>query len=168
MDAVHPHDSSLKAYVRASFPSVRDVDDIVQESYLRIWKTRLAHPIASTKCFLFQVARHLAIDVIRRRQTASTDSLGDLTTLAVIEDRPGAIEKLCYEEKVELLAAAFVNLPPRCREIMTLRKLKRHSNKDIAECLGLSESTVTNQITRGIKLCREFLQERGVHGFNCE
>lgn len=164
-EEVHSHESSLKAYLRGSFPLVRDVDDVVQESYLRVWKARLRHPIASTKSFLFQVARHLAIDVVRRRQSAATDSLGDLAALPVIEDKPDAVDRLCYDEKIEFLASAFLNLPPRCREIMILRKLQGTSNRDIADRLGISERTVENQITRGMKLCRDYLEQRSVRGF---
>lgn len=37
---VHPHDAQLKAYLRGAFPAVRDVEDVVQESYLRVWRVR--------------------------------------------------------------------------------------------------------------------------------
>jgi|GEM_PF-6457756 len=43
-EEVHPHESSLRAYLRGAFPSVRDVDDVVQESFLRIWGARAARP----------------------------------------------------------------------------------------------------------------------------
>jgi DNA-directed RNA polymerase specialized sigma24 family protein len=41
-------------------------------------------------------------------------------------------------------------------------------NKEIAEHMGVSLVTVENQITRGIHLCRDFLEARGVKGFNRE
>jgi RNA polymerase sigma-70 factor (ECF subfamily) len=72
-DEVHRHELALKAYLRGSFPSVRDIDDVVQESYLRVWRARLAHPIHSTKSFLFQVARHLALDLVRRDRVSPID-----------------------------------------------------------------------------------------------
>src|SRR5687767_3921161 len=52
-DEVHVHESQLKSFLRGSFPAVRDVDDVVQESYLRIWKARAAQPIDSARAFLF-------------------------------------------------------------------------------------------------------------------
>lgn len=167
-EEVHAHDHSLKAWLRASFPAIRDVDDIAQESYLRIWKARLSHPIASAKSFLFQVARHLAIDAVRRGQTVAVESVGDWEELAAVDDRSNAADQLCYDEKIELLAAAFVHLPPRCRTIMTLRKLQGMPNREIAARLHISEGTVENQIARGIKLCRAYLHDRGVQGFNRE
>ena len=51
------HDDHLKAYLRTSFPTVRDVDDIVQESYLRIWRRQSIQPVRTAKAFLFTIAR---------------------------------------------------------------------------------------------------------------
>lgn len=165
-ESVHTHDSSLKAYLRGQFPSVRDVDDVVQESYLRVWRRQLARPIRSAKAFLFQVARHLAIDAIRHQQVAKLDSLEAAEECPVVGASRDAAAQLCYEEKIELLAAAFVSLPPRCREIMTLRKLKGVSVREIARQMDLAEGTVENQITRGIHLCRAYLRERGIDTFS--
>lgn len=167
-EQVHTHDSSLKAYLRGQFPSVRDVDDVVQESYLRVWRRQLVNPIQSAKAFLFQVARHLAIDSIRHRQVIQLESLGNEEECPIVEETRNAAAQLCYAEKIELLAAAFVNLPPRCREILTLRKLKGVPIREIAQKMNLAEGTVENQITRGIHLCRAYLHERGVDAFSDE
>jgi RNA polymerase sigma-70 factor (ECF subfamily) len=167
-EEVHPHEAALRAYLRGAFPSVRDVDDVVQESFLRIWKARLIRPIASTKSFLFQVARHFVIDGVRRDQTAQTQSLGDLAALPVLEDRRNAVEMLTYKEKVSFLAEALASLPPRCREIMILRKFHKMPQAEIATRLAISERTVESQITRGMKLVAARLQARGLDGFDSD
>ena len=89
---VHPHGAQLKSYLHRAFPSVRDVDDVVQESYLRIWKARAEQPIRSAKGFLFEVARRLAIDFTRHQARSPVDVIPDFGALAVIEDRPGTAE----------------------------------------------------------------------------
>lgn len=164
-EEVHAHDIALKSYLRHTFPTMPDVEDVVQESYLRIWKARLARPIDSAKSFLFQVARHVVVDLARRRQVARTESLGDLAALSVMEDRPGAPEALAYAEKVDLLAEALAGLPARCREIMILRKFQHVPQREIAARLGISERTVESQVTRGMKLIAERLRARGLEGF---
>src|SRR3954467_6340557 len=100
---VHAHDGQLRAYLRGAYPAVRDVDDLVQESYLRTWKAKLVHPIASTKSFLFQVARNLAIDVLRRKQASPTESLVDLDALRVLEESADVATALSRREKIDLL-----------------------------------------------------------------
>jgi RNA polymerase sigma-70 factor (ECF subfamily) len=167
-EEVHAHDLALKAYLRRSFPAVRDVEDVVQESYLRIWKARMARPIASTKTFLFQIARHLVVDGVRRAQVARTESLGDLAALAVMEDRPDAVDAITYAEKVSLLAGALASLPARCRAIMIMRKFQNLSHAEIAARLGISERTVESQVTRGMKLIAVRLREKGLDGFSCD
>ena len=64
-EEVQPHDAQLKAYLRSAVPAVRDVDDVVQDSYVRLLTARTAEPIRSAKAFLFRVARHLAVDALR-------------------------------------------------------------------------------------------------------
>ncbi len=165
-DEVHPHDASLKAYLRVSFPAVRDVEDMVQESYLRVWKAKLAHPITSTKSFLFQIARRLAIDTARKNRTAPTDNLGDLAEISVIDSGPDAAAALSYREKTCLLADALTALPARCREIVILRKYKFLPQKDVAAQLGISERTVESQLARGMKLCEVYLRKHGIESFS--
>jgi len=163
---VQPHDSSLRAYLRGAFPSVADVDDVVQESYLRVWKTHAAHPIRSAKAFLFTVAKRVALNVVRKKGNAPFVSLGDSAALRVIQDRPDAADTLCEQEKIDLLADAVMTLPSRCREIIILHKLQGLPQKEVAARLGVAERTVESQTRIGVKRCLAFLQQRGVTDFH--
>jgi RNA polymerase sigma-70 factor (ECF subfamily) len=165
-DQVHVHDAQLKSYLRGSFPSVRDVEDVVQESYLRVWRVRATQPILSAKAFLFTVARNVALKVLRKNSNAPFASLGDSAASRVIDHRPGAPEALCVQEKVDLLADAVMTLPARCREIIILHKLQGLPQKEVAAKLGLSERTVECQVRIGVKRCLVFFQERGVKNFH--
>jgi RNA polymerase sigma-70 factor (ECF subfamily) len=161
-EVVHPHDSSLKAYIRGSFPTVRDVDDLVQESYLRVWKRQTAKPIESVKSFLFTVARHLALGTLRRERRSPIFDLVDLDTASVIDDRPGVAEMACTREEIDFLFAAISTLSNRTCEVYLLRKFERLSQKEIAVRLGISANTVEVHVARANKHCTEFLRRRGV------
>ncbi len=150
-EEVHPHDGQLKAYLRGSFPSVRDVDDVVQESYLRVWKAHAVRPILSAKAFLFKVARHVALDRVQRSKVSLEDPVGNLAAVAVIQNSTHVAESIEADERVHLLASALVTLPPRCREIVMLRKLRGMPRKDVAHQLGISEKTVDEQLARGLR-----------------
>ena len=159
-EEVHPHDSQLKAYLRGSFPAVRDVEDVVQESYLRVWKARAAQPIASAKAFLFTVARRLAIDLVRSQRRSPIVAVTDLSRLFVLDDARDASATAATADEIELLVEAVDSLPARCREIFILRKLQGVPQKDIAVRLGLSEQTVQVQAARGMRRCAEFFRRR--------
>jgi RNA polymerase sigma factor (sigma-70 family) len=167
-DEVHRHDGQLRAYLRGSYPAVRDVDDVVQESYLRMWKAKPAHPIASAKSFLFQVARNVAIDVLRRKESSATESVVDFDTLPVLEDSADIATALSRREKIDLLTEALAQLPDRTREVMFMRKFENRPQKDVAALLGVAERTVEARLAKGMKGCADYLSRRGVHGFYCD
>lgn len=164
-EEVHLHEPGLKNYLRGSFPSVRDVDDIVQESYLHVWRRQLAAPIRSAKSFLYAVARNLAIDSLRHRHRTPIDAISSLASLEVVDPGAGAAEHACSNEEIELLLEAIESLPARCREIIILRKLCGLSQKEIAARLGIAERTVEVQGTKGLNRCEAFLRRRGIAGW---
>ena len=127
VEQVHPHGSSLKAYLRGAFPAVRDVDDVVQESYLRIWQARMTQPVRSAKAFLFTVARHLALNALRRERH-SPIVVTDLAGLFVLDGRPDAAAAAATAQEIELLVEAIDALPARCREIFIGSSLLSVSN----------------------------------------
>ncbi len=161
-DQVQPHEPALRAYLKNSFPAVRDVDDVVQESYLRVWHERAAKPVHFAKAFLFKVARHLAIDLARRGNISPVEAVGDLDALNVIQEGSSVVDAVSLREKTRLLAEAIDDLPARCREIVILRKLQAIPQREVATRLGISEKTVEAQLARGIKRCEDFLRKRGM------
>ncbi len=164
LEEVHVHEPSLRAYLRTQFPFAPDMDDVVQESFLRLWRVRMGQPVRYAKSLLFKVARHLVIDIARRNQISPINHGADLAALPVLDDgRPGPAEAACKRDEIVLLAAAIDSLPTRCREILILRKLRGVPQKEIAAQLGLSEQTVQVQVSRGVRRCEAFLNAHGVH-----
>ncbi len=159
---VHVHRTRLRSYLRGTFPSIRDVDDVVQESYVRVWRRHLLQPLACARSFLYKVARNLAIDALRRQAGSPIDTLPDLTRLNVASHCESPVESACTQDEMELLLEAIERLPPRCREVVILRKLHGLSPQEIASRLGISEGTVHLHGAKGVRRCEEFLRQRGL------
>jgi RNA polymerase sigma factor (sigma-70 family) len=162
---VEPHGSSLKSYLQGSFPAVRDVDDVVQESFLRLWKVRAAQPILSARALLFTVGRRLALDLVRRQRISPIRVIGGSTELDRLDERSEFPPVVDVDERVLQLGRAIAALPARCREIIVLHKLKGLPQREVALQLGLCEKTVENQVSRGVRLCEKYLQRRGIGAF---
>ena len=158
---VQPYEPVLRSYLRGDFPGVRDIDDVVQESYLRIWKARAAQPVRSAKSFLFTVARHLALDLMRRSLRSPIVAVADLSALDIADDQPDVRDAAVTQEKLVLLAQAVATLPPRCREVVVLCKIRGLTHREAATRLGLSEKTVDEQILRGLKRLGVTLRAQG-------
>jgi RNA polymerase sigma-70 factor (ECF subfamily) len=157
-DEVRTHESSLRAYLHGSFPAVRDVDDVVQETLLRTWRARLAGAIRYPKSFLFRIARNLAVDTIRRRNSSPFVDCPDLAALSVLEERPSAAEATCTREEIALVAQAIQALSPRVRAVIMLRQIHGLAHREIAARLGLSENSVQKYVVRGLDEMEIFLR----------
>src|SRR5687767_11822159 len=81
-----PHGEALRAYLRARYPSLPDVDNIVQESLVRLWRAHQTRPVEWSKGMLFTLARNLAIDVLRRQQVVAFEPLGGIDRSAAFVD----------------------------------------------------------------------------------
>lgn len=161
-DEVQPHEPALRSYLYRHFPTVRDVDDVVQESFVRLLDVRRLRPIQYTRALLFKVARHLAIDLVRRSNVSPVRAVSDLDGLDVEGGGGSPADEASVREKIWLMAQAIDALPPRCRQVVVLRKVKMLSQRDVAERLGLSERTVESQLARGLRRCETYLRKRGI------
>lgn len=161
-EEVQPHESSLRRYLRGVFPSLPDIDDLVQESYARLIRAREEGRVAHAKAFLFTTARNAALDIFRRRKVVSFEGMEHLPELAVAEDRPSAADAINKQQELEMLSAAVRDLPERCRQVLTLRLLYGMSQKEIAADLRISEHTVKAQLAKGMRRCADYFEQRGV------
>lgn len=161
-EEVQPHERSLRSYLRSMFPSLPDVDDLVQESYARLIRAREVGRVGYAKAFLFTTARNAALDFFRRRKVVQIDGVDDLRELTVVEDRPNAAEAVNKQQELALLAEAVQDLPERCRQVLTLRLLYALSHKEIAAELRISEHTVKAQLAKGMRRCADYLGARGM------
>lgn len=161
---VQPHEAELRAYLRSRYPNARDVDDVIQESYLRLLRARETSHITSTKGYLFTTARNVILAVFRRPKIFSETPVTEFPASSIPTEGPDVPEQVSLAQETGLLLDAIEALPRRCREIFILRKLQGLSQKEIAQQLGLSEQTVQVQIARGAKKCAEYLRSQGVTG----
>lgn len=159
---VQPHEPSLRAWLRGKFPFLPDVDDVVQESYLRLIRARQAGKVGYAKAYLFTTARNFALDLFRRRAVVAIESVADVAALPVAEDAPDIVDALSRQQELELLAEAVQTLPDRCRQVMTLRLLYGLSHKEIAAELRISGHTVKAQLAKGMRRCADYFAARGI------
>lgn len=161
-EEVEPHESALRLHLRRKFPDHPDIDDLVQETYSRLLRARESGNVRAPKSFLFTTARNAAFDYFRRRRVVAIDGTPHLDHLPVFEDRPGVPETVSRDQELQMLAEGIQALPPRCRRVLTLRKISELSHAQIAAQLGISERTVNAQLAVGLLRLRDWLRNRGV------
>lgn len=156
------HESSLRAYLRRAFPIVTDLDNVVQETLVRVLQAHQTGRVDNVRGYLFATARHIALNMMRRRDIVPMDSIAEIEDLPVIHDGPSVQEQVSLKFDLEILSEAIQSLPPRCREVLTLRKIDGVPQREIAARMGISEHTVEAQVTTGMRRCAQFLRQRGL------
>jgi RNA polymerase sigma factor (sigma-70 family) len=161
------HEQTLRGYLGRFFRNTADIDDAVQETYARLLglSESATAAVRNWQAFMFTSARNVAVDRIRKSRVVSYDALAEIESLHVLDQQPSADEALNARQELALLAEAIAGLPDRCREVLTLRKLYGLPQRDIAQRLGISQSTVEKHVAYGVRLCAErMFAQRGGQG----
>ena len=154
---IFPLQPMLDRFLRRSWCDRWEIADLRQDAYVRVYAAALREKPFNPKQFLFQVARNLMIDRSRRKGVVSFESFADCDTLEADSDRPDIEQSAAAEQQLRLLRAAIGELPPRCREVVTLCKIEGRSQREVARTMGITESTVERQVANGIRMLRKSL-----------
>lgn len=151
--AVQSHEAELRGYLRRQFPALDDVDDLVQETFGRLWRSHLLRPVANSRAFLFAVARNLAFDRHRAGSRFVLKPLTETDAENVFDEEPSAAEHASRTQEREILRSAIRALPDRCREVVLLRYMESLTYKEIAQRLNISPETVKIHLAKGLRRC---------------
>jgi len=159
-ESLKPYEPQIRKWLASRFGALCDVDDVIQESYLRIYMAKQKGGLASPKSFFFAVARNAAVDQIRKNKAAVTESLNDWDTFESQDQAHAVDETAARNSELELLTEAIQTLPDRCRRVFTLAKVYGMSYQQIGEEMGISVHTVSAQISAGISKVSAYFKRR--------
>lgn len=135
-----------------------DVDDILQETYLRVHAASQKKTIQSPKDYLFVVSRNLVLRGLTHRSRELQAVIDD----AVHEASDSSLDaELHQQQKLQTLNEALEVLPDKSRQAILLRKVYGFSSVEIAKKMGVSKSSVDKYIASGISQCEALLNARG-------
>ena len=141
----------------------KEVEDIVQETYVRVCQVENIDAIREPRSFLFRTAQNLALDHVKRAATRLTSDVEEIDEI-VMPESPAAEDatfgKVASDEEFALFCDAVRHLPKQCRRAFVLKKVYGYSLKEIAEIMGVGQPTVETHIVNGTKKCVLYLRER--------
>jgi RNA polymerase sigma-70 factor (ECF subfamily) len=167
------HRRELQAHCYQMVRSVEDSEDMVQETFLRAWRSRHTYEgRSSPRTWLYRIATNVCMDALERRSrrpehTYGRDADGDpanpddqLERIAGSEADLDAV--VIARETLELALQVAACLPSRQRAVLFLREVAGLSAKETASLLGGSAVSVNSALQRARQGMRDRLPERRV------
>lgn len=138
-----------------------DAEDIVQETFIKLWLGRATiRNRESLKSLLFTVAHHRLVNAYKARLNSPLyDDYVNAMHVAVGADGDRRLE---YSEFEQMVNRELNLLSPTQRHVIMLSRFEQMSNPEIAESLGISLQTVKNSLSTGLKLLREKIDNKGI------
>lgn len=153
------HYDTLRARVERRVRSPELAADIVQDCYLRIVEHDPAVRIDNPLAFLHRVIGNLTIDRLRELEVRTRGTETDEPSAEIADHAPGNEAILLGRQRLALLMQAVDELPPRCREVFILRKLRHLEYDDIAHRMGISRNMVEKHLRKALLHCQARLAE---------
>lgn len=164
VDVFLQHEAALRRYLGRLLKRPQDVEDALQETFLRAFAASGVREIRAPKLLLFTVAKHVALNEIHRswrRMSCSTEDFGGSD---VFTDTGASHPVDVLDSRTRLLhfARAIAELPPACRQVFWLRKVEGLKVMDIAGRLGISGSAVEKHVALGLLKCSQYFRSIGI------
>lgn len=148
-----PYEADMRRWLNRWHVSQDMKNELLQDAYCQIAALETVDHIDRPIAYFYSIVRNRLARQMRRRQVVPFDLIAEVEAFRdhhplSVEDN--ASDRLAYEK----ILAIIEHLPNRCREIIQLRQIEGWSHKEIARHLGISEKTVENQVTIGLKAIR--------------
>ena len=124
-------------------------DDVVQETFAKVWEKHETVDAEKVKSYLFTTAYHCMVDVIKKEsRSSSIDGY----------DKAAANNDAIQFDIKDILNKALDTLPEIQKTVIVLRDYEGYAYDEIAEITGLNESQVKVYIFRGRQTLKNYLK----------
>lgn len=157
------HNRQVLAFAIHLTHSAVDAEDILQDTFLRLWTSRAQLPdIERFDNYIFMIARNRTLDHLRK--VALQQRLIDQVwaNISEISSSEEPAQQLDARESKQLVHQALEALSPQKQTVFQLSRHQGLSHEEIARQLGLSKSRVKNLLVETLKHIRVYLARHAV------
>ncbi|MCG1036821.1 RNA polymerase sigma factor [Polaribacter sargassicola] len=152
------HAESLRNHLYFKFGNLAQAEDVVQESFIKLWAKCSTIIYEKAAGFLYTVSKNLFIDIIRSKKVALKFEKNAVQTHDY-EDPYFYLRTKEFQQKIEDTISA---LPEKQREAFLLNRIEKLTYKEIALKLQISQTAVEKRIAKALIKLKEIteLQKR--------
>jgi len=155
-----PHMDAAHNLARWLLRNEQDAQDVVQEAYLRAFKSFSGFHGSNGRAWLLTIVRNTSYTLLKKRRAADLTTTFDEDIHVVGHEAVSPATILEHAEDAQLIKNAMDALPAEFREILTLRHQESLSYNEIGEILKIPIGTVMSRLARARGKLREYLAAR--------
>jgi RNA polymerase sigma-70 factor (ECF subfamily) len=152
-----PHMDAAHNLARWLLRNEQDAQDVVQEAYLRAFKSFSGFHGSNGRAWLLTIVRNTSYTLLKKNRAVDLTTTFDEEIHAVGQESASPATILEHAEDTELMKNAMNELPVEFREILTLRHQEELSYQEIGEILKIPVGTVMSRLARARGKLREYL-----------
>lgn len=149
---VLPHEMAVRQWLSRRVKAPIEVEDVLQEAYAVMASLDDIAHVKNPRAYFFTVARSLVLQQLRRARIVSIEAVAEVERLDTVGDQLTPERYATGGEDLRRIAEMIASLPEKCRQAYLLRKVYGYSQREIAEKMSVSESTVEKHIGKGLRL----------------
>src|SRR5213595_3668465 len=159
-EATLPHLDAAHNLARWLLRNEQDAQDVVQEAFLRAFKSFAGFHGSNGRAWLLTIVRNTSYTLLKKNRVANLMTPFDEEIHASADESVSAATILERSEDANLIREAMDELPAALREILTLRHKEDLSYKEIADIAQIPAGTVMSRLARARGKLKERLAAR--------
>ncbi len=152
-----PHMDAAHNLARWLLRNEQDAQDVVQEAYLRAFKSFGGFHGSNGRAWLLTIVRNTSYTLLKKNRAVDLTTTFDEEIHASGHESVSPATILEHSEDAQLIKKAMDELPAEFREILTLRHLEGLSYKEIADVAQIPPGTVMSRLARARGKLKECL-----------
>jgi RNA polymerase sigma-70 factor (ECF subfamily) len=158
--AMLPHLDAAHNLARWLLRNEQDAQDVVQEAYLRAFRSFAGFRGTNGRAWLLTIVRNTSYTLLKKNRAADLTTPFDEEIHASGHESASPATLLEHAEDSELIMNAMDELPAEFREILILRHQESLSYNEIGETLKIPIGTVMSRLARARGKLKEYLAAR--------
>lgn len=151
----------LRKYLRRYYNNAQDIEDAMQEGFLKTFEIEKKQPIKAPAAYLFMVINNFARRDLKKKSQRAHEPIEEIDLTGLSSGMTLVESDLEARQKLGIFCEAVDSLPQQCRKAFLLRKVHGFSHKEIAETMDISVSTVEKHLAKGLQRSVDYMARRG-------
>ncbi len=141
-DMVAAYDLDLRHFITSRISQMDELEDVIQEVYLRLSRYEDIKGIRSPKSFLFRIAQTVMIDRNRKAVVRQVSAHSPLDDTQLTDNTPLQEQQVAGKQELDVFCAALKAMPPKPRQAFILSRMDGLTYKEIARHMAVSVKSV--------------------------